>query len=174
MSSPSEKVASSTRRSTLSSLRSGPERADLLNDTRWEWARRPSRRRALCAGYVANVVLLCTAVALMDAPAGGLAPVIAVGFVVSFLVMLFLIASLNAATRGVIDLRSRHIDERQRHRRGQAYETAYRIGFAVVVLGLVAAVVGEGRWVPLAGAGFVFLLLLMLPTLVAAWTDDEE
>jgi peptidoglycan/LPS O-acetylase OafA/YrhL len=159
--------------------RSGPQRSALLNSAHADWARRPRARRLLVVGYLV-LVLVVSAVLALPRPSDTLMGFLAAVLVVAVLVEVFLIGSLNSATRGVIDLRTRHIDERQRQQRGEAYERSYRLAFRVITVGLVALAVAAftghvptrpNSWLALGHT--VFALLLMLPTLVVAWSGRD-
>jgi hypothetical protein len=91
------------------------------------------------------------------------------------------IGSLNVATRGVVDLREQHLDERQRGVALVAYRRAYKLvnGLFFTLLltsGAWVRVVGDlarpELWL-LGGLFVVVSALQMLPTAVVAWTEPD-
>ena len=155
---------------------SGPDRVDLLNSSRMSWTRHRRTRRRLVLGYMLAVAAV-TAVLAAAYTTGSPIWLIVIGSIASLLVTCYFIASLNAATRGVVDLRRHHVDERQRQVRGLAYERAYRLTLwcaGGVALGLLVAGPRTlwGPWLPVAALATI-LLLMMLPTLVIAWTESD-
>lgn len=152
--------------------RSGPERSRLLNSGRADWSRPLRRRRLLTAGYLANVLGQALGLALL----GGALTTGLLLLGLTTLSMVFFIGSLNAATRGVTDLHAHHVDERQRQERAAAYETAYRLGAGIALAALLALILAPGAALEAAGGSIVFtvfMVLLMLPTLIVAWTASD-
>ncbi len=154
--------------------RSGPERNELLNSPHADWARKLRSRRLLVVGYLATTLGMAAAIGLIRSR------VFFVVLLLGLVTVVFLIGSLNTATRGVIDLKAQHIDERQRQERGVVYERSYRIAVVGAVVVLAAAAIAAltdhlptsgVAWVGLAYAGFA--TLSMLPTLVAAWSRTD-
>lgn len=162
------------RQELSGSWRSGPQRSQLLNSSRDDWARSRRRRRQLVVGYLAIDFVQVTAVLLLPVSLWAGVALLALCLVL----MVWSVGSLNAATRGVIDLKGRHVDERQRQERGTAYERAYRmVTVGMVVVG-VALLLGDGQgwsdYARVALALLTFNLLIMTPTLVAAWSAPDE
>lgn len=163
--------AQAGRPSLRSAWRSGPERVQLLNHPHSAWTRRPTARRGLAIAFVllqvGGTALLWGSIATRWWP--GL-------LVLLLLLEVFVIGSLNTATRGVVDLRGQELDERQLQLRAHAFERAYRVGLAIVTVGFVACFVASARTgqVWLLPLGFAtFGLFLMLPTVVVAWTRGD-
>lgn len=152
------------------SWRSGPARAALLNSPGDDWARKPGPRRLLATGYLATTLGVSGILGYAQGPTR------AIGLAVGIVLVVFLIGKLNAATRGILDLKAQHIDERQRQVRGVVYERSYRITFVSMVVALIAlGLAALNDLLPSDGSTWValcytaFFSLLMLPTLVAAW-----
>lgn len=155
--------------------RQGPARQRLLDDPRFDWARVRPGRRLLVVAF--GAVVLAGAVALWFFPQ---VPLLAAVPVATLPVLVFVIGSLNMATRGLTDLREEYLDERQRAVRGRAYRTAYRlvvlaasVGYGVLVVATAtrSLPVDPVRWLAL---GYVAALAAwLLPTLVAAWVEED-
>lgn len=155
--------------------RQGPARQRLLDDPRFDWARARPGRRLLVVAF--GAVVLTGAVPLWFFPE---VPLLGAVPVATLPVVVFVIGSLNMATRGTTDLRDEHLDERQRAIRGRAYRTAYRLVVLAASIGYAALVVATAtrslpvdpfRWVAL---GYVAAMALwLLPVLVVAWVEED-
>lgn len=147
-------------------------RAARLDDPRFEKIRTPAIRRGLVVAMVILLAVEAAALSLLERVPVFAAVVLAVvlmGFV-------FCLGTLKAATRGVEELASPQLGERQLQLQGIAYRRAYQIGTGL----LTAEVLAVGAWTLLVGTaptGLVtaalimpFTVALALPTLVSAWT----
>ncbi|NSC23437.1 hypothetical protein FM076_20690 [Streptomyces albus subsp. chlorinus] len=145
-----------------------------MNDTRTKryHATRAARRRIIAAHMAATVVgvaALVTGYARED-----LWPL--VWMLVALVAWIPLTGLLNSMTYGLLDLRTRVLDERQIAERGAVHAVAYRVTswmMALTLLGFYAAwtldVPLSDLAVPLASAGLsVFVLHRLLPLWIAA------
>jgi hypothetical protein len=139
-----------------------------MNDPQFDWARPRSMRRRLVFAFVA--LLIAT-------------PLITWGldnvFVLAGMLLPFVLVmgSLNASVRGLSELRSRDLDEREIAFRGHAYARLYWPGvFLGVAAGLGVANLGVSEFGLLTGAAAlsVFNLAMALPTLWLAWSLPDE
>jgi len=151
--------------------RSGPARAALLNDPGRDRIRTLPARRGLVLAYAALTLGAATGIALGQL--WWLLPIL--------LLEVIVIGSLNVATRGVVDLREQHLDERQREVALVAHRRAYKIALSVVFAALVTSALWADavREVARPDRFLITLLylasaaLLMLPTSVVAWTERD-
>ena len=154
-------------------------RAARLDDPRFETMRnRPVRRRLVVA--LLGLLVLETALLLafnVVEPGAALVGVL-VSLVAVILAFVVLLGMLKASTRGVEELPTAVLDERETQVRGAVYARSYWIGAVglTVLLAAVAAWFATGLpvGVGLATAVLVvtFHCVLVLPTLVAAWMAD--
>lgn len=154
-------------------------RAARLDDPRFESVRnRPVRRRLVLA--LVGLLVIETALFLAFDVVEPVASLVAV--LVSLLIVMgsfvLLLGMLKVSTRGVEELPRSVLDERERQVRGEVYAWAYRIGAAALTVLLAAAAVWASVGLPV-GTGIVvatvvvtFHVLLVLPTMVAAWLAD--
>ena len=132
------------------------------------WRRRPARRAAVVALVVLDVVLV------LSLGAGVLWAALLVA-----LASLPLVGVVNIATRGLFELPSERLDERQRAERAEAHRQAHLLtvwvlvgAFAVAVnLDSTADLGATWAW---AGAVGVLVLVSLLPRLVGAWAAREH
>lgn len=157
------------------SWRQGSARQRLLNDARYEWTRRRHGRRALVASFA--VLVLGGTAALWFVPELPLLVTVPIGALPA---LVLVIGALNLATRGAVDLRTEHLDERQIAVRARAHAVAYRLVLAASIVGyavLVACSAADtlpaapARWLAL--GYLVFATLWLLPTLVIAWAEED-
>ena len=139
-----------------------------MNDPIFDWARPRAMRRRLVLAFVALLVATPLLTWVFDSiwvVAASLVPFV------------FMMGSLNASVRGLTELRSRDLDEREVAFRGHAYARLYWPGvFLGVVAGTIFTTPGAS------GAGLVtaavalslFNLAVGLPTLWLAWTHPDE
>jgi len=146
-------------------------RAARLDDPRFEHWRTPRARRRLAGALVALLAVEAALFTVMER-----APVLTlVGLAVVVLAFVVCLGALKASTRGIEELPAEALDERQWQLRGEAYARAYRIGFGLLTVELLAVVGWLATDLPAPGAGLVtaavvlpFHLGLVLPTLTAA------
>ena len=151
-----------------------------MNDPRTKgWhATRAARRRFVVAHVAATVVGVASMISLYWAGRSWwLAPL-----VVALLVWIPLTGVLNSMTRGLLELRTRMLDERQRAERGAAHTLAHRVTgwvMAAAVVGFFAAHLAgvglDGLAVPMAATGLcLFILQRLSPLWVAALRAEDE
>jgi hypothetical protein len=146
-------------------------RAARLDDPRFESIRTPRARRRLAGALVALLAVEAGLFVLLER-----APVVALaGLVLVVLAFVLCLGALKAATRGIEELPADALDERQWQLRGEAYARAYRIGFGLLTVELLAVVGWLAADLGTPGSGLVtaavvlpFHVGLVLPTLVAA------
>lgn len=143
-----------------------------MNDPQFDWARsRTMRRRMVCV-----FIGLLTATPLLTLLLDNV--FMFAGMLVLMLVpFVFVMGTLNASVRGMSELKSRDLDEREIAFRGHAYAGLYWPG---VLLGVVAGAgfanfdVSAFGLVTAAVALSVFNLAMALPTLWLAWSLPDE
>ena len=139
-----------------------------MNDPRFEWTRNRTMRRRLVLAFGALLLAMPALTGLFNSV-----------LVVAILLLpfVFLMGSLNASVRGLSELRTHDLDEREVAFRGHVYARLYWPGvFLGVIAGLGAAKFG-GVGVDLvigAAAVSAFNLAMGLPTLWLAWTHPDE
>ena len=139
-----------------------------MNDPRFEWTRNRTMRRRLVLAFAALLLAMPALTWVFDSV-----------FVVPVLLPLFvfLMGCLNTSVRGLSELRSRDLDEREVAFRGHAYARLYWPGVLLgVIAGLGAAKFG-GTGIDLvivAAALSVFNLAMALPAIWLAWTHPDE
>lgn len=150
-------------------------RAARLDDPRYESIRTPRVRRRLVAGmcglFVAEAALFFLA---EPAPV-----VFAVGMAVLMVAFVLCLGFLKTTTRGVEELPAGALDERQWQLRGEAYARAYRIGFGLMTVELLAVFLWLVTDWPVPDTGVLlgavvltFHVGLVLPTMVTAWSRE--
>ncbi|NLU66871.1 hypothetical protein [Streptomyces sp. HNM0574] len=131
------------------------------------------RRRALVVAHIALTAVMVTGFVALFVTEGRwwlaalLAPMVA---------WIPVTGVLNASTRGLLELRSRMLDERQLAERGEVYTRAHRLtlrGMLLALAGLWAAglagLTADGMLAPLGAAAFALLVLHWLaPLWIAA------
>lgn len=150
-------------------------RAARLDDPRIEYIRTPRVRRRLVAAMCGLLVVEAGLILIADR-----APVVfAVGMAVLLVAFVLCLGALEGSTRGVEELPAGALDERQWQRRGEAYARAYRIGFGLLTVEIVAVAVWLVADWPAPGENVLFGAILLpfhigivLPTLVTAWSRD--
>jgi hypothetical protein len=138
-----------------------------MNDSRFDWARPQKMRRRL----VAMFALLVLVQPLLLAATGN--PLI---IVLLFVPFVFLMGSLNASIRGLAELRSRDLDEREDLVRNSVYARLYWPGLFLGVLSalMMGSLAVKGNLL-LTGAGLsCFFIAVGLPALWLAWTQPDE
>lgn len=141
-----------------------------MNDPQFDWARSRSARRRLVLAFIGLLIatpLLTWALDNVLVVAAMLLPFV------------FVMGCLNASVRGMSELRSRDLDEREIAFRGHVYARLYWPGvFLGVIAGFgVTQLAGTGvGLLTLAAALSVFILAMGLPVLWLAWLlpDDPE
>ncbi|MGH8932403.1 MAG: hypothetical protein ACRDZO_17715 [Egibacteraceae bacterium] len=150
-------------------------RARRLNDATFERFRNRRSRRALAVTLCGLMALEAVLLIVMDQ-----APLLFGGALV-VLIGLFVIClgALKASTRGVEELPTSALDERQAQVRGLAYAKAYQIGCALLSLELLAVFAWIVLELATPSSGIVIAALvvtfqssIVLPTLVIAATQD--
>ncbi|MFD1933511.1 hypothetical protein ACFSKW_18805 [Nonomuraea mangrovi] len=153
------------------------------------WSTRPARRRLVVVAAAALVVLWAGLVIIArHAPSDLARNVYLSMFGISLLVGLPVVGWLHTATRGVLYLPERLLDERQLHDRRRAYTSAHRA--TSLVLGSLFVLANFWSYgdrltltVPTALVAPLALTLFVthytIPLLIAAWTvadppDDDE
>lgn len=139
-----------------------------MNDPQFDWARaRPMRRRLV---LVFAALLVATPVLTWALASIWVVPLMLVPFV-------FVMGSLNASVRGLSELRSRDLDEREIAFRSAIYARLYWPGvFLGVAAGVGATSMGSSALglTTAALALSVFNLAMALPTLLLAWSLPDE
>ncbi|TDC20996.1 hypothetical protein E1265_19370 [Streptomyces sp. 8K308] len=133
------------------------------------WHASRGQRRAWTAGHVVLTAATPLAFPLAGANAGLL-----LALVIPLLLLWCVCTGvLNSATRGLLELRARALDERQLAERGEAFTFAHRVQLALTVAALgglgLAAILGDGG----VGAGTLAAALLGLGLthwLLPLWT----
>ena len=139
-----------------------------MNDPRLDWARPRAMRRRLVFAFVGLLIATPLLTWAFDNV-----------FVLAamYVPFVFVMGSLNGGVRGLTELRSRDLDEREVAFRGSAYARLYWPG---VFLGVVAGVgiASSGKTgvdlLMVAAALSVFNLAVGLPALWLAWSLPEE
>ncbi|MEE1927988.1 hypothetical protein V1J52_07230 [Streptomyces sp. TRM 70351] len=148
-----------------------------MNDARArEWCATRPRRRATVLVHVALTVALGAAhLALFRSSSLWWVAAIA------GLTLLWCLCTgmLNLATRGLLELRSRALDERQLAERGRVHTAAHRTQLLLIALALPGLYVWhQAGGVPVWGVGSTLAALLathwLLPLWTAAFTADDE
>ncbi|MEM1434915.1 MAG: hypothetical protein AAGG11_12715 [Pseudomonadota bacterium] len=145
-----------------------------LNDERYDWLRRPLRRRALA------IFALCTPIisgfaSFFDQPLVALIALL--GFGASWFL-------LKRTTRNIVDLPDAFVDERMLARRGEVYRYAY-IGTVTALSLLPALLIGNElaakliQVTPFTVDNMLDIVLsamfftYLLPAAIFAWTEPE-
>lgn len=134
------------------------------------------RRRLLAAG-LAVLLLLAAGLNLSDSSVAG------VGVLVALLCTAPLYFFLRHLLRGVVDVPTDELDERQLQNRGTYYLWAYRFLGLLIVPGMLLTLavvrgasddeaVSPGTLGGLIPA--IFIIVSILPTMVAAWMEPDE
>lgn len=151
---------------TSSNARTGTDLATLFQRPMVERFQTRSRRRLLVVGFL--VYLAALAIVPMAFNSGLLAVVLFVG-------SLPLAGLLNMSVRGVTEIPTRDLDERQVQLRNGGYRDAYWLGVALAfVIGLGMP---PGAEHGLAGIGIIIAaveIVLGLPAMVLAWRLPNE
>jgi hypothetical protein len=139
-----------------------------MNDPMFDWARSRSMRRRLVLVFAG--LLVATPLLTWASASIWVVPLMLLPFV-------FVMGSLNASLRGLSELRSRDLDEREVAFRSHVYARLYWPGvFLGVVAGAGISFVGPSA-IGLSTAALalsVFNLAMGLPTLWLAWSLPEE
>lgn len=114
------------------------------------------------AAWTAIHVVLTAAVPAVFALSGGSGLLLLALLVPLTLAWCVCTGVLNSATRGLLELRARVLDERQLAERGRAYTTAHRVQSALLVVGLGALLLGERLSDESVGVGTVLAVLFAL------------
>ncbi len=151
-----------------------------MNDPRLRrlHATRPQRRRLVAAHLILSAAMVAALASF--ALTGRLwwtAPLIG-----ALLLWIPVTATLNSMTRGLLELRTRMLDERQLDERGTVHTLAHRASLATMLLafaGLTLAhradVVSSGLVAPVAVTGLAVLLVhWLLPLWIAALRAQDE
>jgi hypothetical protein len=139
-----------------------------MNDPQFDWARPRAMRRRLVLAFAALLIVMPLLTWALDNV------FVLVGMLVPFVLVM---GSLNASVRGLSELRSRDLDEREIAFRSHAYARLYWPGvFLGVAAGLGGAHLGSSGFglLTAAGALSVFNLAMALPTLWLAWSLPDE
>lgn len=146
------------------------------------WRATRTRRRALVvAGTAAMAMIWAGAIVSWNLAPSDTAMYTTISLLaVSVVITVTVVTLLNTATRGMISLSERRLDERQVAERLRAHTVAHRVMMALlVVLVVVVLNIGDGReeHVPIAAivVGVVALLEthLLMPLLVAGWRQPD-
>ncbi|GAB2598453.1 hypothetical protein GCM10027168_34310 [Streptomyces capparidis] len=127
------------------------------------------RRRLLVAAHVVlTAAAFANVLALKEWP-GLLATL-------PFLVLVWCVTTgaVNAATRGLLELRARVLDERQLAERGRVHTLAHRATLAVAGLALAVSLVAEVPVPAPAVAGAAVAVLWLMPLWTACLTVRDE
>lgn len=151
----------------------------LMNEPRLHALTATRRRRlALVASHIGLTLLADVALVLLFATDG--AWWIAALALIS-LAWIINTGLLNSATRGLLELRARMLDERQHAERGAAFTIAYRVAFAlkVVIAAIALAIIFLSEGNEFVGLVALFLLvqvhwLLPLWTAAVMTKDDPD
>ncbi len=138
-----------------------------MNDPQLEWAR-PRRMRRTFVVVFLGLVLLQPTLPLMT---GSI-----LGILLLIIPLMFVAAMLNAGIRGMTELRSRDLDEREEKIRNTVYAKLYWPG---VLLGMASAfmissVGDDGRQIVVAAGLSIFFIAIALPALWLAWSLPDE
>ena len=138
-----------------------------MNDPRFDWARSQRMRRILVSCFGALVLIQPM---LLSATGH---PLVLVMFLLPFI---FVMGSLNASIRGLTELRSRDLDEREDRVRNSVYARLYWPGLFLGMAGAyLMGSLATGTTLVVAGSGLsLFMIAIGLPTLWLAWTLPEE
>lgn len=139
-----------------------------MNDPRFDWARPRSMRQLMVLAFIGLLIATTLLTWAFDN-------------VFVILVMLlpfgFLMGCLNLSLRGLSELRSRDLDEREITFRSHAYALLYWPGVFLGVAAGVGLAKGDAsglELLTLAAAVSAFQLAMGLPTLWLAWTLPDE
>lgn len=150
----------------------------LMNDDRYRslHATRARRRGLVAAHVVLTAVLLALLWVLPDH-----GPPLYAALLVSLAAWCVVTGTLNLATRGLLELRSRVLDERQLAERGRVHAAAHRtslaLQLAVLFVLYLAHEHGDARPTAPLLLGVLFALLVahwLLPLWIAALTARDE
>ncbi len=138
-----------------------------MNDPQFDWARPQRMRRRVVMLFMALVIAQPFLLVATGSP---------LSLLLILLPFIFVMGTLNASIRGMTELRSRDLDEREDKVRNTVYARLYWAG---VLLGMVAAYLmsrlGDGEDLVFAGVGLsVFFVAIALPTLWLAWNLPDE
>ena len=138
-----------------------------MNDSRFDWARPQKMRRRLVTMFALLVLSQPILLAATEHP---------LVIVLLFVPFVFLMGSLNASIRGMTELRSRDLDEREDLVRNSVYARLYWPGLFLGILSafMMGSLAVKGSLL-VTGAGLsCFFIALALPTLWLAWTLPDE
>ncbi|SEQ65648.1 hypothetical protein [Streptomyces radiopugnans] len=141
-----------------------------------------ARRRGLVAAHVALTAAVLAVLVPVAAPSADTGPRWAALAALLLLTAAWCVVTgaLNLATRGLMELRARMLDERQRAERGRAFVLAHRTSLLLhlaALLWLLLAFGGEEAVSVRTLAGTVLVLLVahwLLPLWAAALTARDE
>ncbi|WP_052847794.1 hypothetical protein [Streptomyces avicenniae] len=136
------------------------------------WHARRGQRRAWTAAHVALTAGLLATFALADG--GALLLALVVPLLLAWCVCA---GALNSATRGLLELRSRALDERQLAERAHVHTSAHRTQLAVLLAVALVLLLGDGLPDGVTTAGVVVALAAvhwLLPLWTAALRAGDE
>lgn len=138
-----------------------------MNDPRFDWARPRAMRRRLVTLFALLVLVQPLLLVATSQP---------LSIVLMLVPFVFLMGSLNASIRGMTELRSRDLDEREDLVRNSVYARLYWPGlFLGILSALMMGSLLSGGSLLVTGAGLsCFFVALALPTLWLAWTLPDE
>ena len=139
-----------------------------MNDPQLDWTRPRAMRRRLVFAFMGLLIATPLLTWALDN---------VFVLIVMYLPFVFVMGSLNGSVRGLTELSSRHLDERELAFRGSAYARLYWPGvfFGVVAGAGMASSGGSGiDLLMLAAALSVFNFAVGLPALWLAWSLPEE
>ncbi len=138
-----------------------------MNDPGFEWARARRMRQTFVLVFFGLVLLQPTLPLLTGS---------FLSILLLIIPLMFVMGMLNAGIRGMTELRSRDLDEREEKIRNTVYAKLYWPG---VLLGMVSAVMmsslsGDARLLVVAAGLSIFFIAIALPALWLAWSLPDE
>jgi len=138
-----------------------------MNDPRFDWTRNQRMRRRLVVAYLLLIAAQPVVLWVVQSP---------FVLVAMLLPLVFLMGSINASIRGLSELRSRDLDEREADTHNRVYVHLYWPGLALGTTGaLISGLFVQHHDLLLIGAGLsCFFLAIALPPLWLAWSLPDE
>lgn len=137
-----------------------------MNDPQLDWARPRRVRRTFVLLFLGLILLQPALLVLTGSP---------LSLLIMIIPLVFVTGALNAGIRGMTELRSRDLDEREDKIRNSVYARLYWPG---VVIGMASAwmiSLGYDGSLPIVGAGLsAFFIAIGLPALWLAWSLPDE
>jgi len=138
-----------------------------MNDPQFDWARPRKIRQRLVIAFLSLLLVQPFALSAAESP---------FVLVALLLPLVFLIGSVNASIRGISELKSNDLDEREVDSRNRVYVRLYWPGLILGVFGaFMIGLYPSLKSLILIGSGLsVFFLAMALPAITMAWLLPDE